>query len=156
MKTTLHPIIGICATLLPFTQLQAAESHSTKFGGFEAGKKFTLTVSDRTSVRTNGRKVTKGVPVPAGIPDFRVGHDVNFTIGASGQLKGSGFSIVYRTSRSQTNFYSNNPSGFISDGQAASVSKTSTNRPKGARLVFYTFRFSGFTPITNTVTYYLD
>jgi hypothetical protein len=156
MKTTHHPIIAICATLLPLTQLQAAETLATKFGGFEAGKKFTLTVSNRTSVRTNGTQVTKNVSVPAGIPDFRVGRDVNFTIGASGQLKGDGFSIIYRSSRYQTNFYSNKPSGFISDGQAASVSKTSTNKPTGAKLVFYTFRFSGFTPITNTVTYYLD
>jgi hypothetical protein len=156
MKTKLHPLIAICATLLPFTQLQAAETLATKFGGFEAGKKFTLTVSKRISVRTSGTKVTKGVPVPAGIPDFRDGDDVNFTIGASGQLKGDEFSIVYRSSRYRTNLYSNNPSGFNSDGQAASVSKSSTGRPISAKLVFYTFRFSGFTPITNTVTYFLD
>ena len=156
MKTTFHPIIAICATLLPFTQLQAAETPPIKFGDFAPGKKFTLTVTKRTTVHTRGTRVTKGVPVPDGMPDFQVGRDVNFTIGAKGQLKGSGFSITYRSSRNRTNFYSNDPTGFTSDGQAASISKTYTHKPTGGRLVFYNFRFSGFTPVTDTVTYLLD
>lgn len=156
MKTQLIPLLAGCAALLPFSGLQAADVAGRTYGGFLPGKVFTLTVTERSSIRTSGISVTKHVAIPDGMPDFNKGQDVKFKIGRYGRLNGPGFSITYRSSKSRVNFYSNNPGGFSSDGEAATVSKNSNNKPIGATLTFYKFRFSGFKPVTNSVSYVLD
>lgn len=142
--------------MLPFTQLQATGIAGETFGGFARGKQFKLIVTERASIRTTGSHVTRHVAVPDGMPDFNKGRIVKFTIGKNGRLIGPGFSITYRSSKSRINYYSNNPSGFSSEGEAATVSKTSRNKPTGATLTFYKFRFSGFKPVTNSVSYVLE
>lgn len=156
MNKLLLPLIVGCGALLPFSHLQAAEIARNTYGGFAVGKQFTLTVTERTSIRTSGSHVTKHAAVPEGMPDFNKGRKVKFTIGNKGKLVGPGFSIIYRSSKSRVNIYSNNPSGITSDGQAATVSKTAKNWPTRATLTFYKFRFSGFRPVMNSVSYVLD
>ena len=157
MKTLLLPLIAGCGVLLPLTQLHAAEVAGETFGGFAAGKEFTLTVTERVSIKTVGSHVTRHAAVPNGMPDFHKGRKVNFTIGKKGQLKAVGISIAFQTGKSRINFYSNNPNGFSSQGEAATVTKTvKRDRPTGATLTFYQFRFSGFRPITNSVSYVLE
>ena len=145
-----------CGALLPLSEMKAAEPAVKTYGGFTPGQTFTFTVTDRTSTKTRGTKVTKNVPVPNGIPDFAEGQTVKFTIGAKGQLKGSGFSIRYRSDKGDVNLYSNNPSTSSIAGEAATVSKTRRDRPTDATLTFYRVRFSGFVPISHFVQYDLE
>jgi hypothetical protein len=157
VKKLLLPLIAGCGLILPFTQLQATEFADETFGGFAAGKEFTLTVTERLSIKTVGSDVTRHVPIPRGMPDFRKGQKVNFIIGRRGQLKGPGFSITFKDDERRINFYSINPSGFSSEGSAATVTKTAKrDRPTGASLTFYQFRFSGFKPVTSSVSYLLE
>jgi hypothetical protein len=147
MKTSLS-IIAVIGMLLPMTSLEAAPA-SKKIGGFTAGQKFTLTVTEKRSIRTKGDDVKKNAAVPKDIPDFDKGQKVTFTIGKSGQLRGPGFSIVYRETEDRENFYANKGR----NGEVASVEKTKKNIPKEATLIFYKFSFSGIKPVTNTVKY---
>ncbi len=156
MKQLLLPALAVCGTLLPFSQLQASGPASKSFGGFPAGKTFTFKVTDKSSIKTRGPKLTRNAAIPDGIPNFSKGQNVKFTIGEKGKLNGPGFSITYRDSRGGANFYSNNPSFSSSKGAAATVEKTSNNKPTEATLTFYKVTFSGFIPVTNTVTYELE
>lgn len=149
MKTSLA-ILAVIGMLLPVTQLEAAPA-SKKFGGFVAGKKFTLTVTSRKSTKTKGDDVTKNASIPKDIPKFEEGEAVTFTIGKKGQLKGPGFSIEYQGSEDRENFYGNDGS----NGEVARVQRTLTNRPKEATVIFYKLSFSGIKPVTNTVKYVL-
>ena len=156
MKTLIIPLIAGFGTFLSFSELHAAEIAGRTFGGFTRGQQFTLTVTEKISIRTSGSHVTKNVPVPDGMPDFNKGRNVKFTIGKAGRLTGSGFSILFQAGKPRINIYSNNPSGFSSEGEAATVSKNSNAKPTGATLTFYKFRFSGFKPVTNSVSYVLE
>jgi hypothetical protein len=157
MKNLIIPII-LGGALLPFASIQAQEVRAaTKtYGGFAPGKTFTLTVTEKTTRRTKGTSVKKNVPVPSSIPNFQVGDDVKFTIGDSGQLKGPGFSIEYDGEEGRVVFYENDLSWEKPRGSAATVTKTSSGKPKRATLTFYKFRFDGFIPVTTTVNYLLD
>ncbi len=156
MKTNLLPIVISLGTLLPFTMAQAVENPGKLYGGLAPGTTFTLKVTDASTSRTEGENIRKGVPIPNGIPEFKEGQRVKFTIGDAGQLEGAGFSVTYNTREERLNLYSNKPSWKSPNGEAATVSKTSTNKPKGASLTFYKFKFSGFIPVTTTVTYLLE
>lgn len=152
----LLPLLVGCGALLPFTQLQAIGIGSETFGGFAKGKQFKLTITERVSTSTTGSHVNKHAAVPDGMPDFRKGRIVKFTIGKNGRLNGPGFSITYRSSSSRINYYSINPVGLSSEGDAATVFKTARNKPTGATLTFYKFQFSGFKPVSNSVSYVLE
>ncbi|MES2440171.1 MAG: hypothetical protein V4584_13970 [Verrucomicrobiota bacterium] len=154
MNQSLLSILIGCGTLLPLAKLEAAPGKT--YGGFAPGKTFTFTVDEKKSYKTKGVKLTKNAPVTDGVPDFAEGESVKFTIGKKGQLKGPGFSITHRTSEEGENFYSNNPSASSSKGDAARVEKTPKGRPTEATLTFYRISFSGFIPVTNTVTYKLE
>ncbi|MEO5716181.1 MAG: hypothetical protein ABIT37_22060 [Luteolibacter sp.] len=151
MKTLLLPIIVAAGTLIPVSHLNAET-----FGGFETGKKFTLTVTDRTSTKTKGDNVTKNAPIPDGIPDFAEGQKVRFRIGAKGNLVGGEFNINFRRETGDVVIYSNNPTFSKPHGDAATVTKNSNGKPVAATLTFYRFRFSGFIPVTNTVNYVFE
>lgn len=153
MKTLLLPLLAGCAALLPVNSSQAAGPVGKTYGGFSPGKTFTLTVTERSSVRTKGDDADKDVPVPAGWPDFQEGQKVKFTIGSKGQLTGPGFSITFRDEEGRVNTYSNNPSLSGPEGEAATVVKNRNDKPRRATLTFYKLRFSGLIPITNTVNY---
>ncbi len=148
MKTLILPVILAAGTLLPATTLNAET-----YGGFEPGKKFTLTVTERTSTRTKGDEVTRDASIPDGIPNFSKGQKVRFRIGDDGNLVGGEFNISFRREQGDIVFYSNNPTFRKPRGDAATVTKNSFGRPIAATLTFYRFRFSGFIPITNTVNY---
>ena len=151
MKKSFLPVLAACGVLLPTTTLHAASDD-----GFSPGKTFTFEVTKRSSIKTKGFKVTKNVQVPDGIPDLVVGQNVKFTIGAKGQLTGSGFSIKFRRGEGRVNFYSNNPTLDSAEGEAATVTKTAKGRPTEATLAFYTITFEGFIPVTHTVKYNLE
>lgn len=137
--------------MLPLHPLKAET-----FGGFDAGKKFALTVTDRKSTKTKGTKVTKNVSIPDGVPNFKEGQKVNFRIGSKGQLIGTDFKITFRREKGDIVFYSNHPTFSKPHGDAATVTKNSNGKPVAATLTFYRFRFSGFIPVTNTVNYVFE
>lgn len=151
MKNRLLPLL-IGGALLPFGDLSAQET----YGDFTPGQTFTFTVTEKTVRKTRGTSVRRDVPVPNSIPDFAVGQNVQFTIGGRGQLKGPGFSIAFEGEEGRFNFYSNDPSFDEPNGEAATVRKSSRNRPKSATLTFYKFKFDGFVPVTTVVHYILD
>ncbi len=155
MKKLLFPLLAGFAALVPFTPLQASDDIKT-FGGFPAGKTFTMTVTERSSYRTEGDEGKKNVRIPEGFVKFKKGQRVEFVIGKNGQLKGPGFSIRFQSEEDQVNLYSNNPSLDSPEGESAAVSKTRKDKPTVVRLTFYQLKFSGLTPITNTVTYKLE
>ncbi len=151
MKKLLFPILAGCAALLPVNSLLAAD-----YGGLEPGKTFTMTVTSATSVRTKGLDGDRNVRVPDGWPDLKEGDTLTFVIGKKGQLTGPGFSIGYKTEEGRINLYSNNPSFSYPRGESAAITKNYQDKPKVVRLTFYKLHFSGFTPITNTLTYKLE
>lgn len=150
MKKLFLPILLGCSALLPVSQLQAAE---TTFGDFTPGQTFTLTVTERFTSRTKGFKVTKNVAVPNGIPDFKIGDKVKFTIGNKGQLKGPDFKITYRSDRGRYNLYANRPTLETTQGSVATVYKNSANKPTRTAVTFDRLSFSGIIPVTTTVDY---
>ena len=149
MKHLFLPILLGCAALLPVSRLQAVET----FGDFKAGQTFTLTVTERHTSRTKGFNVTKNVKVPDGIPDFKVGDPVKFTIGSNGQLKGPGFRITYRSDCGRYNLYANRPTLNTTKGSVATVYKSSTDKPVRAAMSFDRLTFSGIIPVTTSVDY---
>lgn len=149
MKTSIA-LTAILGMLLPVTSLEAAPA-SKKFGDFTAGQKFKLTVTDKKSVKVKPGSGKKNVAVPNGIPDFAKGEKVSFTIGKSGQLRGPGFSIVYREANDDENYYANEGR----NGEVAKVEKTKKKVPTEATLIFYKFGFSGLRPVNYTVKYEL-
>ncbi|MEO7099962.1 MAG: hypothetical protein ABI162_11410 [Luteolibacter sp.] len=156
MKTLLLPILVGCGTLFPLAQSHAAEPATTTYGGFTPGQKFTLTVTDRTSTRTKGSKVTHDAPVPDGIPDYAIGKKLVFTIGEKGQLMRPAYSITFRREEGDVNFYANKPTFSNPSGRAATITKNSSDKAIAGTLTFSRFHFSGFIPVTNTVTYVLE
>lgn len=150
MKISLS-ILAVIGMLLPVSSLEAAPA-GKKFGGFTAGKKFTLTVTEKKSTRTKGDDVTKNAKVPKDIPNFSKGETITFTVGKKGQLKGPGFSIVYRESEDGENYYANTGS----NGEIANVEKGKKGIVNEATLIFYKLSFSGIRPVTNTVKYELE
>jgi hypothetical protein len=91
MKNLLLKTIAICAILLPVNQAGAKN-----YGGFKPGETFTLKLDYRTSVKAVGTLVTDKQPIPAGIPNFKVGSKVEFTIGKNGQLTAKGLSMPFK------------------------------------------------------------
>lgn len=144
-------MLAACSVLLPVGSLCAADS--TTYGGFVPGKTFTMTVTNATSIRTKGDDLDHDVPVPDGWPDLQVGQTMTFTIGDKGQLTAPGSSITYKSEKDRLNLHSNNPSFRSPEGEAAAITKSRTEKPRVVRLTFYKLHFSGFTPVTHTVTY---
>ena len=155
MKKLLFPILAAGAALLPVSSLRAADP-STTYGGFTPGQTFTMTVTNATSVRTKGTDADRNVPVPDAWPDLKEGDSLEFVIGKNGQLTGPGFSITYKSEKERINFYSNNPSFSSPRGESAVITKNYLDKPNVVRLTFFKLHFSGFIPITNTVTYKLE
>jgi len=153
MKKLLLPLIAGCAALLSTMPANAAGPKEKTYGGYAPGKTFTMKVIERTSVRTRGDNADRNVRVPSRWPDFKEGQKVEFVIGGKGELTGPGFSINYKTEEGRVNLYANNPTFSSPKGMAALVYKSRKGSPRVVTMTFYKLRFSGFTPITNTVTY---
>ena len=156
MKIASTATLALCGVMLPFTSLQAAGPPGKTYGGFTAAQTFTLTVTDRDSVRTRGFRVDEGVSVPSGMPDFKDGQKVTFRIGNKGQLTGPGFTIKFQEEEGNVNVYASEVSSNSNSGRAATVTKGKSDRAKKATLVFFKFSFDGIVPTTHTVKYQLE
>lgn len=153
MKQLLLHTIACCAVLLPFSQAEAKT-----YGGFSPGKTFTMTVKEKISGQVDiTGKVLKKTPVPAGIPDYRVGQRVKFKIGARGQLTGpDGLSLPFKNDAGTANVYYIQPSRSNPSGDIGQVFKNTKGKPTATALTFFKVKISGFTPVTNTVVYTLE
>lgn len=100
--TKLFKIIACAAALLPLGQLQAKD-----FGGLNPKKTFTLVVTNVESVDTSTPN-RDTAPIPKGVPTFRLGQKVKFTVGSKGQLMGKGFNIPFRDSKATSSSTSAN------------------------------------------------
>lgn len=140
MKTISLQLILLCGSLLSATHAQAAT-----FGGFASGKKFTFTVQEAKSSQTIGTKVKANVPVPEGIPKFKKGQKVTFTVGKKGELTGPGFSIAFLNSSTNANSYAKLPSSKTVSPNGAAVFKDKSGKPLAATLTFYQYRISNYT-----------
>ena len=149
MKQLLLKAVACAAVLLPLT---------TQAGNFPKGTTFTRTVKEKVSSKAVGFKIFKKVPVPAGIPDFKVGDKVKFTIGPKGQLqiKKNDVSIPFKSDGGSANVYVIPPSRTKPNGDIGEVFKDSTGKPLGVALSFFKTKISGFTTTTNTVVYTLE
>ena len=123
---------------------------ATRFGGFAPGQSFTLSVITRHSSVSKGGKIIKQVSLPAGVPDFKVGQKVRFTIGGNGQLMADGFSIRFVAGIATSSNYSE---GGNSTGSKLATVVRETGNPVKARLTFRTVRFSKLTAVKNAVRY---
>lgn len=158
MKTQLLSFIALFGALLPLAQVQAGGPASKTFGGFLPGKKFTLTVQSVTSSQSVGKKSKSSVAIPTGIPGFKSGQSVKFTIGKNGELTGPGFSIPLINSSANINSYAKLPNINSLSPNDAGVYKDSTGKPVGSTLIFYKYRLDGFTSsglTINQVSYVL-
>lgn len=146
MKKLLLQMIVCGAALLPLSQV-----HAATYGGYAPGKKFTLTVKvkEAASLTLGGRP--KKVPVPAGVPDFKVGQKVVFTIGAKGQLTAKGLSLPFKQDAGNANVYYINPSRTHPQGDIAQIFKSETGKPLEGALTFFRVKPTSFT--TTTVIY---
>lgn len=156
MKKLLIPFIVFCGALLP--QAQADGPASKTFGGFPAGKKFIMTVQSVTSSQSVGKKIKSSVPIPTGIPSFKNGQTVKFTIGRNGELTAPGFSIPLLNSSANINSYAKLPNINSLSPNDAGVYKDASGKPVGSTLIFYKYRLDGFTAsglTINQVSYVL-
>ena len=148
-----HPLrsILLCgASLLPFSTLQALP-----YGGLVPQKKFTLTVTKVTSVFQDGSTTQTGVPIPAGMPSFRLGERVKFTIGRNGELTARGVNIAFKNANRMTNNYLDpvTPSHRILE--AAGIFKTATGQPQTMALNYRKGELTATAVAISTVGYVL-
>jgi hypothetical protein len=115
----------ICAT----TALSMTPLEARPFGGFEPFKKFKLTVTKVTSVKRTGAAVIANSPIPAGIPNYRLGEKVRFTIGRRGELKALGLNIAFKNGNPNVNNYLNPVTPPNLDVQGSGIGKGVTGQP---------------------------
>lgn len=159
MKSLTINMLTCCALLLSITQAQAAGAGST-FGGFTPKQTFSLEVAEVISAKIVGTKATRGVPIAAGFPKFKIKQTVKFTIGARGQLIGPSFSIPFKEEATTTSmncyeFIPVGPNKTFSKGLVYKNTGTEKNGlPSGALVTFQKFSKSNATVTTKLVTYY--
>jgi hypothetical protein len=160
MKTLPIKIVAICSAILPFAEANAGGPASKDFGGFKSGLKFSLVVKDVSSSQSIGKtKVKRNLPIPSGMPKFKNGQTVKFSIGPNGQLKGPGFSIPFLDTAANLNSYAILPSLNLLSPFGATVSKNSSGKPNGCSLIFHKYRIAGTTVNSltiNQVSYILE
>ena len=140
--------------MLPFAPLQAANPVGKTYGGFAPGKTFTFTVTERISTKTTGTTVVKKAAIPNGIPNYKKGQQVKFTIGDRGQLKAKGFTMKFKSDGGTANAYATTTT--TTEPNVGLVYKTAKNKPTGVSLSFFKVSISGFTVSTNAVYYTLE
>ena len=104
MKTRTMIVCGLSSFTIQCADLAVAGPAGKTYGGFSAGDKFTLKVYDaycrKSSISGGGL-----VPIPSGIPKFKIGQKVKFKIGNKGQLTGPGFSVIFENSDGYSSYY---------------------------------------------------
>lgn len=163
MKSLFTSLIIATGALLPITQVQAAPASkdisfaAKTFGDFAPGKKFSLKVVEVISSKATVTGVVKKSAVPAGIPKFKKGQTVKFTIGSKGELKGPGFAIKFKAGSSTSNAYLNQPKkGSVVQGDIGLVFKSPAPQPSGAALTFFKTAGSGLKTVVHSVNYVLE
>lgn len=139
MKQLLLQAIACCAVLLPFSQADAKT-----YGGLKPGQTFTFTVNYKVSSKTVGLVTKQDVAVPAGVPNFKLGSKVTFTVGPKGQLTAKGMSLPFKKVDTKTNpgresnLYLLPPptSSSYPYGDSGSLAKIGTSKPVGLSLTF--------------------
>ena len=150
MKQLLLKTVACAAVLLPLSQAHA--------GNFPKGTTFTMTVTEKVSSKAVGFQIFKKVPVPAGIPNFKVGQKVKFKIGPKGQLTipSADVSIPFKQDGGSANVYVIPPSRTKPNGDIGQVFKDSAGKPTATALSFFKFKVSGMSSTTWTVAYTLE
>lgn len=154
----------MCALLNP---LHAVEEKKKKpagppvlYGGWAAGKTFTYTVTGVTAAAQGMTGDPYPVAVPKGIPSYKVGEQVKFTIGKKGELLApKGLKIAFQADGITSNQYVNLPTAKAPTPHFGFVLKNpSTNEPTGgvALTFFQVKRGKGFQVTTTTVQYTLN
>jgi len=108
-----------------------------RLGGLSPKQNFTLTVEDRQSFETKGKNTVQVFSIPAGIPDFKVGQKVKFTIGKKGQLQGPGFSLLFEQGYRGYNQYLSEPTRGNPTPDNSILTKTSSGKVRQVALYFY-------------------
>ncbi|WP_367874305.1 hypothetical protein [Luteolibacter sp. Populi] len=136
MKTLLLGAFALCAMFTPahaVEPLKKKPKPTVLYGDWAPGKTFTYTVSEVTSEATSMGGSPQPVPVPKGIPSYRVGDVVKFTIGKKGELLGpKGLKIAFKAGSLTSNHYINLPKRKAPTPHFAFVEKnTTTTEPEG-------------------------
>ncbi|GAA5123027.1 hypothetical protein JIN84_10855 [Luteolibacter yonseiensis] len=166
MKTLITSLIIAGGALLPATQIHAAPasqsvsaaSKAKTYGDFAVGQKFTLTVTEALAVKGGLTGTPKKTSIPSGVPKFKKGQKVKFTIGSKGELKGPGFTIKFESPSALANAYINKPKkgSTALNADAAVVRKNSLKKPVFAELSFFKTTGSGLKTTVYSVTYLLE
>jgi hypothetical protein len=149
MKNTLLTLTLI-GSLLPLSSLQART-----YGGFEPFKRFKLTVTKVTSVKRTGLTLQTDAAIPAGIPSYRLGERVKFTIGRRGGLTARGLNLAFKNGNRNVNNYLNPVTAGSLNIQAAGVSKTATGQPANMIINYQKVEGTGSSIAIYNVSYQL-
>lgn len=76
-------------------------------------------------------------PIPSGIPKFKLGNTVKFTIGSKGQLTGPGFSLKFVVDEGFSYAYSASNPLSPTNPNTAHVDKSKKNKPTAVGLNFF-------------------
>ena len=156
MKKLLLQLIVCGAALLPFTQAQAAGPAGRNYYNLPPGTKFSLKVQDVVSTVAGLTGRPKITAVPTGIPKFKKGQLVKFTIGSKGELMGPGFSTSFKSASSDTTVYTDKIVGNRLPDTAAVRTSLTTKKAVYTQLAFYKVSGSGFSTKVNFVVYSLQ
>jgi hypothetical protein len=85
----LIPVVGVRAQA---GEIPSASTPSYK-GGLLPGTTFTLKIKDVMAVKIDSKGNKQKTSIPKGIPRFKKGQKVKFTIGLNEELQGPGFSF---------------------------------------------------------------
>ncbi len=129
------------------------EDPKQSYGDFRPGFTFDMILERKATTRTNGDNTKTDVPVPSGIPRFKEGEVVKFTIGRTGQLKGPDFSIKFIADGSKANAYSDIDKGSPATEQATIYKDAGKNHPTGGVLIFRKVTQSASGPVVTKVRY---
>jgi hypothetical protein len=80
-------------------------------------------------VKRTGGAVIANSPIPAGIPNYRLGEKVRFTIGRRGELKALGLNIAFKNGNRNVNNYLNPVTPPNLDVQGSGIGKGVTGQP---------------------------
>ncbi|MEO5715845.1 MAG: hypothetical protein ABIT37_20365 [Luteolibacter sp.] len=151
MKHLLLKLLVCSAALLPVAQAQTPAAKT--YGGFTPGAKFTLKVSKVTSTKLQNFVSTK-CPIPTGIPKFKKGAKVVFTVGKKGEWTCSGMSLPFVKDNGPSNNYVKHSSTNFNDDEA-DVFKDTAKKAVGADIFLYkeTHGSLGTIPVVYTVKY---
>ncbi len=157
MKTLLAFIVVACGAIAPVMAAPASKGPQFKtYGGFAPGKKFTFTITEMESNKSDLGGKPKKCPVPKGIPKFAKGDKVKFTIGKKGELTGPGFSIKFASDAGTANAYANKPSKSQPQADIGQVFKDTNGKQTAAALNFFKVDVKGFSSTVYAVTYIFE